>query len=125
MNPSKRKYPIRAVALPALIVALLTAGVGQPAHAQGGLFKKLQGAAKTLKDKAEKADTTLTKAEETSEAMGCLLDSGECAEQRGAQESPSVMADSSHTSLSTPGAVGTVPGQCENTPRAPPDTVEA
>jgi hypothetical protein len=125
MSPSKPKARLRAAALPALIVALLTVGIGQPAHAQVGFLKKLKEASKTIKEKAEQADTAMTKVEETAGAVECLANDPDCAEQPEVQGSPEVVADSGSTlSPSTPGAVSP-PGQCERQPRAPPDSSEA
>jgi hypothetical protein len=125
MSPIRWAPHLRAAALPALIVAFLTAGIGQPALAQGSVFKKLKEVSRSIKEKAEKADSTLTKAGETAEAAECLADDANCAEQPEVQGSPEVVADSSSTLLSSPSAAVTIPGQCESEPRAPPDSSEA
>ena len=124
MSPSRSKACLRAAVLPALIVALLTVAIGQPAHAQGGFLKKLKEASKSVKEKAEQTDTAVTKVEETAEAVECLANDRECAEQREVAGSPEV-GDSGGTPLpSTPGRASPT-GQCGGEPRAPPDSSEA
>jgi hypothetical protein len=124
MSPSEHKACLRAAALPALVVALLTVAIGQPAHAQGNFLKKLKETSKSIKEKAEQADTAVTKVGETAEAVECPANDADCAEQPEVQGSPDVVADSGSTLLpSTPGTVSP-PGQCEREPRAPPDSSE-
>ena len=125
MIPNRSKAHLRAAALPALIVALLTAGIGQPAHAQGSLLKRLQGASRSIKEKAEKADTALTKIEETKGAVECLANDTDCAERPEVSGSPESVADSSAIPLPSPSAAVTAPGECQSQPRAPPDSSEA
>jgi hypothetical protein len=125
MSPSKPKARLRAAALPALIVALLTVGIGQPADAQGGFLKKLKGASKSIKEKAEQVDTAVTKVEETAEAVECLANDAECAEQPEVPGSPDVVADSGGTLLPSPPGTVSAPEQCDREPRAPPDSSEA
>jgi hypothetical protein len=123
MSPRKPKARLRAAALPALIVALLTVAIGQPAHAQGGFLKKLKEASKTIKEKAEQADTAVTKVEETAGAVECLANDADCAEQPDVPRSPEVVADSAGTPLPSPPGTVSAPGQCE--PGDPPDSSEA
>lgn len=125
MNPSAPKARLRAAALPALIVALLTAGLGEPAHAQGGFLEKLQEVSRHIKDKAEKADSAATKADETVDAVECVANDADCAEEPEAQGPPEGVADSSGIPLPSPPAAASAPGQRESQPRAPPDSSEA
>jgi hypothetical protein len=125
MNPNKCKAHLAAAALPALIVALLTAGIPQPAHAQGGLLKKLQGVSRSISDKAEKADSAVTKVGQTADAVECLTDDEECAKQHGTEQSEGVVADPSGAPFPSPVGVVSAPGQCQSGPRAPPDSSEA
>jgi hypothetical protein len=125
MSTSRRNGYLRAAGLTSLIVALLTAGIGRPAHAQGGILGKIKGAAKTIKKKAEQADTTVTRVGGTTKAVECLANDAACAEQPEVQGDSAVTADSGGTPMPSPSAAVTAPVQCESQPRAPPDSSEA
>ena len=107
------------------IVALLTAGIAQPAHAQGGLLKKLQGVSRSIGDKAAKADSAVTKVGQTADAVQCLTDDAECEKQHRMEQSEGVGAYPSGAPLPSPVGVVSAPGQCQSAPRAPPDSSEA
>lgn len=121
MSPRNTKNCLRAAALPALIVALLTVAIAQPAHAQG-LLNRFKEASKVIKEKAEKADSTVRNVEESMAAAKCLANDADCAERQEVSRSPEVVADSGRTLLPSPPDTVSAPGQCERARRAPPDS---
>jgi len=61
-----------------LLPVLLCLCFAQPVHAQGGLLKKLQQKTKAIAEKVQRADTTLSKAGQTVEAVQCLASDSTC-----------------------------------------------
>lgn len=125
MSPSNRPAWLRAAALRALIIALLTVTAGEPAHAQGSLLQKLREASNVIKGKVEQADTVLTNMAATAEAVQCLANDEDCAEQREVAVCPLAVEDSSAALLPQPSDTVSPQAQCERASRAPPDSSEA
>ena len=125
MSPSNRPAWLRTAALRALIIALLTVAAGEPAHAQGSLLRKLRETSKVIKEKTEQADTALTNMEATAQAVQCLANEEDCAEQQEVAVCPEVVTDSSAAPFAQPSDTVNAQGQCGRGPRAPPDSSEA
>jgi len=106
-------------ALRALAVALLCLFVGQPVQAQG-FFKKLQDKARAVQATAERADTVLSKAGQTTDAIKCLASDATCVEA--AQGQPQVAEDSTGRGLPSAAGSDTLPRHSNSGLRAPPDT---
>jgi hypothetical protein len=104
-----------------LAVALLCVCVGQPVQAQGFL-EKAKKATRAVQLAGEKADSALSKADQTADAVECLAGDTNCAEKANAEGQPPVAADSSGRAFPSPAGSATVPGQCNIGLRAPPDT---
>jgi hypothetical protein len=115
-------------ALRTLAVALLCVCVGQPVQAQGFL-KKAQKATRMVQEgvqrTGEKADSALSKADQTAEAVECLASDADCVEKANAEGQPPVAADSSGQAFPSSGGSAMVPGQCDGGLRAPPDSSDA
>ena len=82
----------------ALAVVLLCVCVGQPVQAQG-FFEKAQKATRAVQDRvqrvSEKADSALSKADQTAGAIECLASDTNCVEKANAEGQAPVAADSS------------------------------
>jgi hypothetical protein len=112
-------------ALRALVVALLCVCVGQPVQAQGFL-EKAQKATRAVQEgvqrTGEKADSALSKVDQTADAVECLASDTNCVEKANAEGQPPVAADSSGRAFPSSAGSAMVPGQCDIGLRAPPDT---
>jgi hypothetical protein len=115
----RQRVSMPPAALRALAVALLCLFIGQPVQAQG-LFKKLQDKARAIQGTAERADTVLSKAGQTTEAIKCLASDATCVEA--AQGQPQVAEESTGRGLRSAAGSDTLPRQSDNGLRAPPDT---
>jgi DUF917 family protein len=116
---------ITPAVLRALAVALLCLCVGQPVQAQG-FFEKAQKATRAIQEgvqrTGEKADSALSKAGQTADAVECLASDTNCVEKANAEGQPPVAADSSGRAFPSSAGSAMVPGQCDNVLRAPPDS---
>ena len=112
-------------ALRALAVALLCVCVGQPVQAQG-LFERVQKATRLVQEEVrragEKADSALSKVDQTADAVECLASDTNCVEKANAEGQPPVAADSSGRASPSSAGSAMVPGQCDIGLRAPPGT---
>lgn len=131
MNPSRwtaecsrigqLNVSLTSTALRALVPVLLCLCVGQPVQAQG-FFKKMKAIAETVQRTGEKADTALSKAGQTADAVKCLASDSTCIEPVQAQGQPQVVGDSSGTQPPSPNGSDTLPPQAGIGFRARPDT---
>jgi hypothetical protein len=121
----RQNLSVTPAALRGLAVALLCVCVGQPVQAQG-LFERVQKATRSVQEEVrragEKADSALSKADQTTGAVECLASDTNCIEKVNAEGQPPVAADSSGRASPSSAGSAMVPGQCDIGLRAPPDT---
>jgi hypothetical protein len=117
----RRNVTMSPAVLRALAVALLCLFAGQPVQAQGFL-KKLQAKARAVQGTAERADTVLSKAGQTTEAIKCLASEPNCVEPVKAEGPPQVAGDPTCRGLPSPAGSDTLPRHADRELRAPPDT---
>ncbi|MFL5493619.1 MAG: hypothetical protein ACJ8DC_04445 [Gemmatimonadales bacterium] len=114
-----------STALRALAPALLCVCLGQPVQAQGFLKKiqeKTRAIAETVQQTGEKADSALSKADQTAAAIKCLASDTTCVGQATAQAQPKVAGDSSSAQLPRPAGSDSLPRQADAVLPARPDS---
>ena len=122
MHSSRAKTFLSPASLCVLVVTLLSVGIGRPVQAQGFL-EKVQETTRSIReeiqDKGEKADTAMSKAGQTADAVKCLAGDADCSEPAEAQAYPPAAADSSGPAFGAPVGTGTALPQCESRPGSP------
>jgi hypothetical protein len=122
---SQLNISMTSAALRALAPALLCVCVGQPLQAQGFLKKlqeKTRAIQETVQRTGEKADSALSKADQTTVALKCLASDTTCVERATGQGKPQVAGDSSGKQLPSPARFDTLPPQADAGVQAQPDT---